>query len=170
MIDRRLASAWADAAQSGNAKRQEAVWTELGVELHRLATGWSSRQRRRLATTDELAVHSFCQTLLDDSKWKLRGADELWRLVAVQTVRIQSAGAQQDVESINSDADLATLMVARCRSLIDELADSDLESVALLKLACRSNAEIAGDMRYTRRTIQRMLQLIRQIWADHLES
>jgi len=46
------------------------------------------------------------------------------------------------------------------------LNDPELEKVAVLKLEGYSNDEVAQELGYTRRTIQRMLNLIRVLWQN----
>ena len=60
-------------------------------------------------------------------------------------------------------------MVQVIRPLLDELADADLESAALLKLTGSTNDEIASHMSCTRRTVQRLLKLIRDICESRIE-
>ena len=64
-------------------------------------------------------------------------------------------------------ADVALMMVDRCRELLAKLNDADLERVVLLKLDGYTNQEIADQMKYSRRTIQRMLNIIKEIWGEH---
>jgi DNA-directed RNA polymerase specialized sigma24 family protein len=50
------------------------------------------------------------------------------------------------------------------------LRDPALEAVVLLKLEGYSNVEIAEKMKYSRRTIQRMLELVKDIWGQYVEE
>jgi DNA-directed RNA polymerase specialized sigma24 family protein len=55
-----------------------------------------------------------------------------------------------------------------CLELIAALNDPHLERVAILKFEGYTNDEIALTLSRTRRTIQRMLNLIRDIWEKEL--
>lgn len=58
----------------------------------------------------------------------------------------------------------------RTEQLSARLPNPDLRAVAILKLAGHTNNEIATEMGFTRRTIQRMLNLIRLSWDDLLKT
>ncbi len=58
---------------------------------------------------------------------------------------------------------------AECFELISNLRDPNLEQVALLKFEGYTNDEIANKLNRTRRTIQRMLNLIRDLWQEEIE-
>jgi predicted DNA-binding protein (UPF0251 family) len=53
--------------------------------------------------------------------------------------------------------------------MINLLADSELESLVLWKLEGETNDSVATQLNYTRRTIQRMLRLVRDIWEFEIE-
>ncbi|MFO0943195.1 MAG: ECF-type sigma factor [Pirellulales bacterium] len=55
-----------------------------------------------------------------------------------------------------------------CFELINMLGDPNLEQVAMLKFEGYTNDEIADKLNKTRRTIQRMLKLIRDLWQEAL--
>lgn len=50
------------------------------------------------------------------------------------------------------------------------LNDPDLERLVVLKLDGHANDEIAVCMGFTRRTIQRMLSLIRVVWQAEMDG
>jgi DNA-directed RNA polymerase specialized sigma24 family protein len=59
------------------------------------------------------------------------------------------------------------MMEDQCQSMLKALGDPALETVVLLKLEGYSNVEIAEKMNYSRRTIQRMLELVKDIWGQY---
>ena len=61
------------------------------------------------------------------------------------------------------------MMSEECRRLLRVLNDPELEGVVLLKLEGFSNDEIAKQFGYSRRTIQRMLALIRDLWSQEVD-
>ena len=54
--------------------------------------------------------------------------------------------------------------------MLKNLGDPALEEMVLLKLEGYSNVEIAGKMQYSRRTIQRMLELVKDIWGHYVDE
>lgn len=64
--------------------------------------------------------------------------------------------------------DVAAEMAEHCRDLIGKLDDPELQQVALWKLDGLTNDEIAHRLGFSRRTVQRMLQVIRTTWEQHL--
>ena len=76
--------------------------------------------------------------------------------------------AQQQVSQAPSP-EFAAMMSEECRRLLRVLNDPELEGVVLLKLEGFSNDEIAKQFGYSRRTIQRMLALIRDLWSQEVD-
>jgi len=138
------------------------------------------------------AFASFCRALRAGNYPDLSGRAELWQLLATFTFRkarerAKAAHAQKrGGESANADPrphapgvpfeldeleartltpDLLALMNEQCIYLFGQLNDPQLEEVAAAKLEGYTNDEIAEQLGYTRRTIQRMLALIRRIWT-----
>ncbi|MFO0912547.1 MAG: ECF-type sigma factor [Pirellulales bacterium] len=66
--------------------------------------------------------------------------------------------------------DLAAEMAERCREMLDMLEDPELRQVALWRLDGLTNDEIATRLGFSRRTVQRMLLVIRSIWENHLQG
>ena len=61
------------------------------------------------------------------------------------------------------------MMSDECRRLLEILKDPELEALVLLKLEGFSNDEIAQQFGYSRRTIQRMLASIRNLWGQEID-
>ena len=62
------------------------------------------------------------------------------------------------------------LSLSSLGSLFALLNDPELESLVMLKLEGYTNDEIAEKLGYTRRTIQRMLNLVRDAWKDQTDG
>jgi DNA-directed RNA polymerase specialized sigma24 family protein len=115
----------------------------------------------------------------------------LWKLLAVVTVRKASdrlkiegaakrGGGRDAAVSVKrlqklpldelpancDDPHFAAMMADECRRMMAALGDDELAMVALMKLEGLTNDEIAGRLGYSRRTIQRMLSLIRDVWGS----
>lgn len=62
--------------------------------------------------------------------------------------------------------EFAAQMAEECERLLQSLDDEGLRSVALWKMHGYTNAEIATRLGRAPRAVERMLQLIRRIWAE----
>jgi DNA-directed RNA polymerase specialized sigma24 family protein len=60
-------------------------------------------------------------------------------------------------------------MVDECQRLMDELRDDSLRRVALLRMEGYTNEEIARELRCSRRTVARKVELIRRTWLGEGE-
>lgn len=154
---------------------------------------------RRIFDEDDVVVdafEAFRRALVEGRYDELTGTDELWRLLATATVnkardlseveRAQKRGGGARIESLDDSSprvknqtrqqassapspELAAMMSDECRRLLRVLNDPELEGVVLLKLEGFSNEEIAQQLQYSRRTIQRMLTLIRGLWSQEVD-
>jgi DNA-directed RNA polymerase specialized sigma24 family protein len=68
------------------------------------------------------------------------------------------------------DPQFTSMMSEECLRLLTALQDNELEQVAKWKLEGLTNDQIAADLGYSRRTVQRMLQNIRAIWNRDKDS
>lgn len=154
---------------------------------------------RRIFDEDDVVVaafEAFHRALVEGRYDGLTGTDELWRLLATATVnkardlseveRAQKRGGGARIESLDDSSsrvkkqtrqqassdpspELAAMMSDECRRLLQVLNDPELEAVVLLKLEGFPNEEIAQQLQYSRRTIQRMLALIRDLWSQEVD-
>lgn len=166
MIDSRIITAWSSAVRAADEEGLSALWLELAPAFQQFAVQWTERAMDRIEGDNTSPSRiSMLVARIQRNELTLRGSDDVWRLVAAATLyRIQ-----EESVVIESSIDLAAQMTRYGRALLDELADPDLESVALFKLAGETNEDIAGHMDRTRRTIQRMIKLIRDIWLSQIE-
>lgn len=65
--------------------------------------------------------------------------------------------------------DLVALIADECRRLLALLSDPELEQLALWKLEGLTDSEAAARLGYSRRSIQRMLSVIRLTWHQYLQ-
>lgn len=186
-----------EASRAGG-DHSELLWTRYTPRMQRLANGWIRRMsghpvRNGNSELDE-AFESFYQSLVSGRYSELRGSDELWRLLAVIAMRrvvksSQSEADQQEglsedridrldaslstdtelFEDLDLPPDFSAGMAVECRRLLRLLDDPELEALVLWKLEGFTNDEIAEHMGRTRRTIQRMLRLVRQIWEAEFQ-
>lgn len=140
------------------------------------------------------AFENFCRAVQEGRYQELEGSEGLWQLLATYTLRkandrlkgeaaekrgggpdgqgrIQtfSAGGDSRLEKIPGrelGPESALLLAEEFSRLLSLLNDPELETLALLRLEGYTNDEIAEKLGYTRRTIQRMLNLVRDIWSQ----
>jgi RNA polymerase sigma factor (sigma-70 family) len=144
------------------------------------------------------AMDSFFRGTAEGRFPKLDDRDDLWKLLVVITARKacdqrtlerrkkRGGGAVrgESVVMTRDDADLpngferfaseeptpelAVELAEQSRRLFAALGDDDLRQVALLKMESRTDDEIAGQLGCARRTVQRKLRLIQEIWTGEL--
>ena len=153
---------------------------------------------RRIFDEEDIVVtafEGFRRALVEGRYDGLTGTDELWRLLAAATVnkaidlsegeRAQKRGGGARIESLDDSSpfvkkltqgqvsqdptpEFAAMMTDECKRLLQVLNDPELEAVVLLKLDGFSNDEIAHQIGSSRRTIQRMLASIRDLWSQEV--
>jgi RNA polymerase sigma-70 factor (ECF subfamily) len=144
------------------------------------------------------AFDNFCRAVETGRYQDLEGSDELWHLLVTFTLRKANdrlkgeaaekrggqahsanqtqtfeGGADSRLEKIPTrdlGPESAALMAEECSRLLSLLNDPELESLVLLKLEGHTNDEIAARLGYNRRTIQRMLNIVRELWKDESAS
>jgi DNA-directed RNA polymerase specialized sigma24 family protein len=141
------------------------------------------------------AFDSFCRGAENGRFTQLHDRDDLWLLLVTITVRkaidhhqhehrLKRAGAARTdasavrngptLEDTGLDAllsreptpELAAMVAEECDRLLGRLADPELCSIALFKMEGYTDDEIAARLDCARRTVQRRLRLIRQLWEQ----
>lgn len=185
---------WLEAAREGDEDALTQIWQRFSARMTTFCARWL-RQASTPAVFDEddvavSAFDTFRRALRDGQFSELRGSDDLWRLLATITIRkardhIQSQqaekrGGRETIVSLDESGvgnqptvdptpEMAAMMTDECRRLLTKLNDPELETVVLLKVDGYSNEEIAKELGYSRRTIQRMIDLIKQRWKTETE-
>jgi DNA-directed RNA polymerase specialized sigma24 family protein len=137
------------------------------------------------------AFDKFCRAAEQGRFPRLDDRNDLWQLLLLLTDReainhrrrvssVRRGGGRvldEGALSANGDSPLGRLasreptpedaaqLAEECRRLFGALRDPDLEAVAQLKMECYSLEEIAAKLGCVPRTIQRRVNLIRQIWT-----
>ena len=172
----------------------ERLWLRCQPTLLKLGRRWAGTSTGRAVYDEQdLAQHAFFalyQGLVVGKYPDVRKRDDLWRLLAVIASRkgqdeSRRLGARKRsdhtvdrispdlLDQLPSDAltpDAIAAATDECRHLLDRLQDPTLEQIAMLKLTGRTNEEIADETRYSVRSVNRMLSLIRQIWTEESSS
>lgn len=184
---------WLDELRQGDDAAAEKLWHRFFSRMKHVA---ESRLHPGVAAAtggEDLALSAynvFVQSLREGKFPDLANRDELWRLLVTITIRksnreIERASAHKRGsgkgtlpldEELNADpkpnSNPATIAMVNdeCEYLMKLLDDPELELVALWKLEGMTNDEIAAKLGSTKRTVQRMTALIRNLWKDEYEQ
>jgi DNA-directed RNA polymerase specialized sigma24 family protein len=141
------------------------------------------------------AMNSFYQGMTQKKFTNLQSREDLWKLLVTITARKataqrrryysqkrgggrirgesvfgrrddQSNGGIADILGTEPTPELAVALAENCQTLLDDLQDEALRQIALLTLEGYRTEEIAVKLGCVRRTIERKLERIREIW-DH---
>ena len=131
---------------------------------------------------EDVALSAFKSLCLGAERGRfpqLSDRDDLWRLLAVLTIRkaidVQRRNrnhepvGEPDLEQLLSaepPAELAAEMADDYERLLGLLDDAELRSVALWKVEGYTNEEIAAKLGCVVRSVERKLQRIRILWAE----
>jgi RNA polymerase sigma factor (sigma-70 family) len=143
------------------------------------------RHRPGLAGYDEdVALSAFKSLCLGAERGRfpqLDDRDDLWRLLAVMTVRkaidlqrrrqpeaVVGAEVVEHLLSAEPPPELAVEMSEEYERLLDRLGDPQLQTVALWKVEGYSNEEIAARLGCVVRSVERKLHRIRLLWEENV--
>lgn len=132
---------------------------------------------------------SLCSGLQSQQFPELRDSDGLWKLLILMTVRkvndhakfhrakkrgsgdVGTNHSPHDLEQLLDDRpepSLEAMMNEQCHAMLRDLNDPVLERLVLLKMDGYTNDEIAERLGYSRRTVQRMLNMVRDAWSQYV--
>jgi DNA-directed RNA polymerase specialized sigma24 family protein len=126
---------------------------------------------------------------------QLTDRDDLWRLLVVITARKAldliahqkaqkqgggrvrgesalldpddpAAGGIDQVVGDEPSPDFAAQVAEECQRLLDKLGDDELRSIAVWKLECDTNEEIAAKLGCSLARVERRLRLVRKLWKE----
>jgi DNA-directed RNA polymerase specialized sigma24 family protein len=139
------------------------------------------------------AFHSFWEAARRGRFPQLADRDDLWRLLVVITARKAldliahqkalkrgggrvrgdsalldpndpAAGGIEQVVGDEPSPDFVAQVAEECQRLLDKLGDDELRSIAVWKLECDTNEEIAAKLGCSLARVERRLRLIRKLW------
>lgn len=187
MQNEKSVTRWMMAVRQGDAAAASHLWERYFPQLVQQARRRMPKMLKSTYDEEDAALSTFhllCRKLQEGRYNNLAGRQELWQLML--TVLIRKIGRRAKYQAaakrfesqlshgIYSVEDLpattAEDISQECFELIASLKDPHLEQVAMLKFQGYTNDEIAVQLNRTRRTIQRMLNLIREIWQEDLNS
>ncbi len=175
---------WILQLQAGNRDAARPLWERYYQRLVGLARSHLSGVSRRMADEEDvvlMAFDSFCRGAEQGRFPDLNDRDDLWSVLVLITVRKAANQAQYEgrqkrnsrsIEAVALDEiatsdptpDFAVQAAEAYRELLFGLDDSILQSIAVLKMEGYTNEEIAAQLGYSLRTIERKLNLIRAQW------
>jgi DNA-directed RNA polymerase specialized sigma24 family protein len=189
-------SHWLGLLQGGDAAAAQPLWERYFQRLVGLARRKLQGAARQVADEEDVALSafdSFCRSAQGGRFPQLGDRDDLWRLLVLLTARKAShlrrdqgrqkrgggvqqgeapggteAAALEEVLGREPSPQFAAEVAEECRRLLAGLGDPDLEAVALWKMEGYENAEIAAKLGCAPRTVERRLQLIRQLWEKEM--
>lgn len=188
---------WLRAIETGNDDAAHRIWDRYSEEIRKVARRRMRRLKRQdIVDEDDIVISAYAALCLAARKGQLAkvlNREDLWGLMVVATLQKIGQRTQYlkaDKRSMDLVADNAEVLdefgsrlerivcdahgpeseaihAERTERLLAKLDDPELRAVAILKIAGHTNDEIAVEMGLTRRTIQRMLNLIRLCWDQH---
>jgi DNA-directed RNA polymerase specialized sigma24 family protein len=187
---------WIAALKQGDQAAASGLWESYFRRLVGLARARLHDVPRLIADEEDVALSafdSFCRGAQAGHFRRLHDRNDLWQILALITVRkaidlrnyqgrqSRSAGrvrsltdlTQEVLQTIGSDEptpELAAQFAEDYQRLMEELGDSTLRSVALLKLEGYTNKEIAARLGCVTSTVERKLALIRGKWASEMQD
>ena len=177
---------WIDALRNGDESSAQELWNRYFVRLMSFARSRMSGIPTSTYDAEDAAISTF-RVLYDKLKAgeypDIGDRDEFWRLLLMVALRKISrrveyestlkrgslADAVRIDESLVADRNASEVAI-EYQALLSKLNDPNLERVATLKLDGYTNDEIAVAINRTRRTVQRMLDLIRDLWREELND
>ena len=188
-------SRWLGELRAGNQEAAEPLWGRYFARLTHLAAAARRRGRFGLASPEAdsedaalSAFDSFCDGAARGRFPQLADRTDLWRLLAVITIRkvraqarragslkrggsvgLDPADTSHPLEAIpgyEPDPGTAVLEAEGFDGLMALLDDDALRQVACDRLDGYTNDEIAQRLGCARRTVARRLDLIRGIWLE----
>ena len=188
---------WLENLKAGDEAAAHSLWQRYFQRLAGLARQRLGEGQRRVQDEDDIALsvfESLCKRAGRGDLEDLDGRDELWRLLAVITLRkvaaqVRDATRQKrgggwvrgdsvfgEGDGLHQFADpgptpefLHQLAEEHDR-LLALLDDDRLHQIALWKMEGWTGDEIAGKLGISRRSVERKLERIRELWKGELAS
>jgi hypothetical protein len=182
--------------EQGEEDAAHRLWDRYSGDMLAVARRRMQRLKQRdIVDEDDIVISAFATVCLAARKGQLKSVlnrTDLWGLMVVATLqkigqRVQYVDAgKRNSDLVLGQAEGLDEFGSRLERLVHDapgpqsevmhqdlteqllarLPNADLRAVAVLRLAGHTNEEIASELGFTRRTIQRMLNLIRLRWDD----
>lgn len=183
---------WINDLRDGDRSAANRLWEFVEHQACQMAKSHVSRTPQSVYDEEDVALSAFtslCQGFESGRYHDVADRQQLWRLLAVITVnkarkravhegRIRRGGRANRLsdgsEALGAVAcsefgpEGQAIMEEECRRLLGKLGQRELKLLVLLKVEGYTNDEIADQLGCSRRTIQRRLDIIRDIWTEEL--
>jgi len=195
MSDERSVANWINELREGNSVAAQQLWQTYYHQLVILARRKLDGRVRLGADEEDVALSalkSFCKAVEAGRYPQIEDPANLWKLLMKITLHkvfhllrdqnCQKRGGEwkqlesieeADKESVLSQLagrepspELAAQFAEEYERLMHKLPNATLTEVAVLRMEGYSNAEIAARLGKTERTVERKLNLVRQIWES----
>lgn len=190
---------WLRNLEQGDEDAAHRLWERYSAEMTGVAKRRMRRLKRHdIVDEEDIVVSAFAALCLAARNGQLAGIanrDELWAMMIVITNRNvghreqYARASKRDAGSLLNQAERRDKFGSRLQRLVSDstdpaekmqladaaeqllakLDDADLRAIAMLKSAGYTIDEIATEMGYARRTVQRMLSIIRSCWESEEE-
>jgi len=183
---------WIVQLKGGDHAAAQKLWEAYFQKMVDLARQKLHGMPRRAADEEDVALsafNSFCQGAGARRFPQLQDRNSLWPLLVAITAnktvdlvrherRLKRGGppvtgaavaAEADVEAIigrEPTPEFALQVAEQCEVLLDRLGDEGLRSVALWRMEGYTVDEIAVRLGCVRRTVERKLRAIRELWGE----
>ena len=188
-------TAWIDGVRSGDSFAAERLWSAYFDRLTRVAARQLDGARKSARDEEDVALSafkSFCLAAREGRFEQLVDRESLWPLLVSITAHksvdaIRHENRKKRGGTVRSDEGLSAIefldrgptpeFTAQLSEQfnvllrrLDETGDDKLKAIAIGKMAGESTVDIAKQLDCTRRTIERKLQLIRQMMTEQLDD
>ncbi len=182
---------WINELKKGDAAAADLLWQFLQSRLIALASrqvGFSVSYDKEDVALDAFAT--LCEGIRE-GRYEIANRNALWSLLGVITIngarkrsrnekRLRRGGSFTRTKSNDKTLDSITtnelspedsyFALEECKRLLSILPNENLKRLAVLKVDGYTNEEVAEIMNCTRRSVQRRLKLIREIWTNELDE
>lgn len=180
MAEQNSVTEWIHAIRRKDDVAAGALWNRYFDRLMHIARSRMTNLPRSTYDEEDAALSTFrvlYGKLQQGNYGELGSRDELWNLMLKILIRkVGHRVVYEETEKrtppgppghlADARASATNPMASECSELLSKLSSVDLEQVAIWKLEGYTNDEIALKLNRTRRTVQRMLELIRSIWQE----
>jgi len=194
MPDQQSVTWWIENLKEGDEAAAQSLWERYFQRLAGLARQRLGEGQRRVQDEQDVALSVFkslCERAERGDLTGVESRDELWRLLATITVR-KAAGQVRDatrqkrggglvrgdsaceeggldaVASTEPTPDFLYQLAEEHHRLLEALGDDTLRKIVLWKMEGWTGDEIAGKLGITRRSVERKLERIRELWKGEL--
>lgn len=195
MSENQSVTLWIQGIKAGDDDDAAALWQRYFERLAGLARQRLGEGQRRVQDEDDIAAtvfHSLCERAERGDLAGLEGRDELWRLLATITIRkvaeqirdatrqkrgggrvrgdsvCDAEGGLDGVAGSEPTPEFLHQLAEEHQRLLAALGDETLGRIAVWKLEGWTGDEIAGKLGLTRRSVERKLERIRELWKGEL--